>query len=75
MRGVLVGLASLGIGFAVATPLLAQQSQCRWDSHCGTAPCQVLPGGIVMECQCCPTGGGGNWFCCDNVPCQECIIS
>lgn len=75
MRGFLVAVMGMGIGFSVVSQVFAQQSRCFADGNCGSQPCQILPSGMGTVCNCCPPPGSAlPWTCCDNVPCNDCFL-
>lgn len=66
--------ATLGVGLPLmAQPTPGGASKCASNSGCGPTPCQVVPGGPINICNCCPNQG--LWTCCDNVACRDCILN
>lgn len=59
---------------ALGTVAFAQTAaKCRPDSNRGPVYCVVQPNGQTNHCNCC-YAGGATWVCCDNIPCQQCVV-
>ena len=70
---VLVGPLTAAAMLLASGAVLAQSvSNCNPNSFCAGGQCQVIPGGFINTCNCCALGGG-QWRCCDNNPCSQCV--